>query len=143
MEDIDKRYQTILILWAALFLSVGSYFMFTLIAAPPIDPTGSTGKSIFIAVLAAIGTFLVVLSFPIKRKFFDRSVEQQNVLFVQKGVLIACVLCEVAGVLGLIVRLALNSNDFYLLFIISALGFVFHFPRREQLLAADSRKDLE
>lgn len=143
-EDLNKRYQTMLTLWAALLLSVGSYFVFGLIAAPPIgNEPGTPGKSLLAAGLTGLGAILALLSFPVKRKMLERSVENQDVGLVQKGMIVACALCEIAAVLGLIERLVLNSRNYYLLFVIAAIGIALHFPRRDQLLAASYKKKLE
>lgn len=142
--DINKRYQTMLTLWAALLLSVGSYFVFSLIAAPAMGNAPSApGKSLLAAALTGLGTILALLSFPVKRRMLERSVENQDVALVQKGMIVACALCEVAAMLGLIERLVIGSRNYYLLFVIAAIGILLHFPRRDQLLAASYKKKLE
>jgi hypothetical protein len=55
---------------------------------------------------------------------------------VQKGLVIACAMCEVAAVLGLLQRFITGGNGFYLLFFVAVIGIALHFPRREQLEAA-------
>ena len=52
--------------------------------------------------LTALGTFLVIVSFAVKAKLFERSVERQDVSLVQKGLVIACAMCEVSALLGLL-----------------------------------------
>jgi hypothetical protein len=142
--DINKRYQTMLTLWAALLLSLGSYFVFSLIAAPSMGNAPSTpGNSLLTTALTGLGTILALLSFPVKRRMLERSVETQDVALVQKGMIVACALCEVAAVLGLIERLVIGSRNYYLLFVIATIGILLHFPRRDQLLAASYKKKLE
>ncbi len=142
--DLNKRYQTILTLWAALLLSVGSYLMFLFIAAPPItDAPPTRGEWLLVVGLTALGTLLALVSFPVKRRLLERSVENQDVLLVQKAIVTACALCEVAAVLGFIERFLLHRREYYWLFIVAAVGIALHFPRRDQLLAASYKKKLE
>ena len=132
--NLDKRYQTLVVLWFAMMMNIVVFFMVALFAAPE-SPT-STGSSILMFVLAGLGTFLVVISFAIKRKLLERSVMNQDVTMVQKALVLACAMCEAAALLGLIERFVMGGNDFYLLFFVAAVGTALHFPRREQLQAA-------
>ncbi len=136
-SDLDKRYQTMVVLWLALFLSIGLYFLYSLFVMPPVETGPDTPRrSLLIAMLTAIGTFLVVVSFAVKRKLIERSVEKQDVSLVQKGMIVACAICEVCALLGLLERFLIGNSDYFVLFLIAAIGVALHFPRREQLLAA-------
>jgi hypothetical protein len=130
--DFDKRYQTMIILWFALLMSVVMYFVLSQLAPPATAPP----NSILTFTLTAIGTFLVGISFVIKRKLLRRSVDEQNINLVQKALVIACAFCEAAAVLGLVERFAVSGRDYLLLFAIAAVGIALHFPRRSQLEAA-------
>jgi SNF family Na+-dependent transporter len=135
--DIDARYRTMMTLWFALFMSIGLYFAVSLFMGPEIrnDPNVAP-KTTFTVVLTALGTLFVLLSFVVKRKLLERSVERQEVALVQQALIVACVMCEVSALLGLVERFSSGSHEYYLLFLISAIGFALHFPRREHLLAA-------
>ena len=133
----DKRYQTLLVLWFALFMSVVLYFIFSVFFAPePATDPNDPPSRFLSAGLAALAAFLVVASFAVKRKLLERSVEQQDVSLVQKSMLIACAMCEGSALLGLMERLVVGNREYYLLFVLAALGMAFHFPRRSQLDAA-------
>ncbi len=136
-NNLDKRYQTMVVLWLALFMTIGLYFLYSLFMMEPIEVDPQTPRrSLLIAVLTAVGTFLVVLSFAVKRKMLERSVEKQDVLLVQKALVVACAMCEVCALLGLMERFLVGNHDYFVLFLIAAIGMALHFPRREQLLAA-------
>jgi NADH:ubiquinone oxidoreductase subunit 2 (subunit N) len=140
MEDLNKRYQRLLVLWFALLMSIVMYFIFSLVAGPQIGHADrSPRNSLLIVGLTALGTFLVILSFPVKRKFLDRSVENQDVGLVQKGLVFACAICEVSALLGLIERFIMGNREYYVLFVIAAAGTAAHFPRRSQLEAASHK----
>ena len=136
--NLDKRYQTLIVLWAAQLMGIGMFFLVTVLAAPELgNQTGSgSGRSILIVVITALATFLVILSFAVKNKLLERAVENQDVNLVQKGLLIACAMCEVSALLGLIDRFVIGDSTYYLLFLLAAAGIAFHFPRRSQLEAA-------
>jgi hypothetical protein len=135
--NIDARYRTMLTLWFALLVSVGMYFLVTQFwASETPDASETPPNTLLIVVLTSLGTLLVLLSFVVKRKILARSVEQQRIELVQQGLVVACSMCEVGALLGLVERLTFNSPQYYLLFLISALGIALHFPRRQHLLLA-------
>ena len=134
--DLNKRYQTMLTLWFALLMSVVMYFVFVQIAAPPIANAENPSNSRLVVVITALGAMFVVVSFMVKRKLLERSVEAQDVGMVQKAMIVALALCEVSALLGLLERFVFGNREYYLLFILAAAGDLFHFPRRSQLEAA-------
>lgn len=137
--DLNKRYQTLLVLWFALLMSIVLYFVVALLAVPdpePNAPMAVRSNSLLTFALAALGTFVVVISFAVKRKLLERSVENQDVTLVQKALVIACAMCEVTALIGLLERFIIGNSDYYLLFIVAAIGTALHFPKRGQLEAA-------
>jgi len=138
--DLDKRYQTLIVLWFALLTSIGMYFLFSLFgpAATADDPGQGSGPLFF--TLTALGVLLVILSFAVKRKLLERSVETQNISLVQKSLVIACAMCEGSALLGLLERFVIGNRYYYLLFVFAAVGIGLHFPRRIQLQAASYRR---
>jgi hypothetical protein len=135
--NLDKRYQTLVVLWFALLMSIGMYFLFSLFVAPGTSNESGNPRSLLLTVtLTALGTFLVILSFAVKQKLLERSVEKQDVSLVQKALVIACAMCEVSALLGLLEHFIVGSREYYLLFLVAAAGTAFHFPRRSHLEAA-------
>lgn len=117
-------------------MSIGVFFLLALIGVPERTDAPSSQTSFPVFALTAIGTLLVLLSFVVKRKLLERSVENQDVRLVQTGLVVACAMCELSALLGLLERFVIGSGYFYLLFILAAAGTAFHFPHRQQLLAA-------
>lgn len=139
--DLNKRYQTMIILWFALLMSIGMYFFVSVFAGPEIQPeSGNPRSSILTVVLTALGTFLVIVSFAVKQKLLRRSVDQQDVNLVQKALVVACAICEATALFGVIERFTGGNRDYYLLFILAAAGIALHFPKRSQLEAASYKQ---
>jgi F0F1-type ATP synthase membrane subunit c/vacuolar-type H+-ATPase subunit K len=134
--DLAKKYQTMVTLWAALLMSVVLYFVVTVFAAPPIAESDSPPSKLLLIGVAALGTFLVGVSFVVKRKFLSQAVEQQDVGLVQKAMVFACALCEATALLGVLSRFLMNNRHHAFLFLLAAAGQVLHFPRRDDLEAA-------
>lgn len=134
----DKRYQTLLVLWFAMLMSVVMYFVFTLLAQPGVYTPGN--KSLFIFGLTALGTLLVIVSFPVKAKMLERSVERQDPFLVQKALVVACAICEVSVLLGVLEFFLIGNREYWLLLLVGGAGIALHFPRRSQLEAARYKK---
>jgi hypothetical protein len=135
--DLDKRFQALIILWVGIASSIGLLFAVTLfVPRDAFDEPTNPPSAFLLFALAALGTFLVVISFAVKRKILQTSVEKQDVTLVQKAVVIACALCEAAALLGLLGRFVAGTRDYLLLFLVAAVGIALHFPKRDQLIAA-------
>lgn len=126
------------ILWFALLMSIGSLFLLSRLVAPEVAG-GEAPGSLFIVALTAVGAFLVVLSFVVKRKFLQRSVKQQDLGLVQQGLVIACAMCEASALVGLLEHFVLGNHEYYVMFLLAAGGTLLHLPRSEHLLAASPK----
>ena len=144
MQDhLDQRYRTMLILWVAMLGSIASLFAVTMFIAPkPPGQAPGTPSGIVLFVLAAVGALMMVLSFAVKRKILERSVEKQDVMLVQQALVVAWAMCEVSALLGVVERFLIGSGDNYLLFLIAAVGIALQVPRRNQLLSATWKDQL-
>ena len=137
--DLNKRYQTMITLWAALLMSVFLYFLVTVFAASQVSRDGNQPSTPLIFALTAVGALFVIISFAVKRKLLQQSVDKQDVGLVQKAMIIACALCEASALLGLVERFVVGGREYYLLFLLAGVGIALHFPRRSQLEAAQWR----
>ena len=135
--ELGPKYQTLLILWFAMVMSVGLYFLVTIFAAPQaaIDSAHAPDARLVWG-LAALGLVFVVASFAVKHKLLDRSVANQNLGLVQQAMIVALAMCEVSALLGLVAFFVIGSREYYLLFLLAAAGMILHAPRRSQLEAA-------
>jgi len=135
--DLNKRQQTLVVLWCALLMSIGFYFLVSMFVGPGVgDHARTPPSSLLVVAITALGTFVVIASFAVKRKLLKRSIETQDVNLVQKGLVIACAMCEVCALIALLEHFVVGNREAYLLFLVAALGTAFHFPRRSQLESA-------
>jgi hypothetical protein len=135
--NIDARFRTMLVLWFALLFSVGMYLAFCFIA---FERSTEPANRLLSFAFAAIATFTVILSFVIKQKLLRRSEEQQNLMVVQQAFVVAWAMCEVSAILAVIEYILLDTRDYLVLFALSAVGMVLHFPTRKHLLNASFKK---
>lgn len=134
---VQARYPKMVILWAGQLMSTVALVGFSLFLVPESSDVPGTSPGFPVRViLTGLGTLLVIVSFVVKRKFLERSVEKQDIDLVQKAFVIAVALCEMSALLGVVERFLINHRDYYVLFLIAAAGIVLHFPRREHLVAA-------
>ena len=138
-QNVEARYRTMLIIWCAMMMSVVMYVVTTFIVQTSEQP-GAAPNQVLSFVFAGVGTFTAILSFVVRSKLLQQSVERQDMGLVQTALIIGCALSEVPAVLGIVARFILPGRDYLVLLAISALAMAFHFPRRSNLLAA-SYKD--
>ena len=134
---IEPRLRTLRVLWFALLLSVVMYFIFTLFAMERAEPPGNRSVSFIFMAIAVIS---VILSFVLKQKLLQRSVEQQDIKMVQPAFVVAWAMCEVSALLGVVEYVVVGRNDYIVLFLLGAGGLLFHFPSRQPLLNASYKK---
>jgi len=137
-KQLDARHRTMIILWAALVLSLGFYFAIILFAQKP--ETDDTQSRALTFALTAAGVFLVIISFALKQKFVAQAETKQEPALLQTGLIIALAFCESAALLGLFDFFTTGNHYFFVNFIVALVGMLLHFPRREQLAVASYRR---
>lgn len=139
---LEARLRTMRILWVVFLITIGLYALVTVFARPSqeiLQERSQENPTILLA-LGALGLSLVVVSFVVKRIFYRKAAEQQSPPQFQTGFIIAEVLCESCVLFGL-VGMFITWNDYaYALFVLGALGQLLHFPRRDELAAAYTKK---
>lgn len=126
--NINQIVRTIRIVWLALLINVGLFYVLTNFAERPenIEPN----NTLSLALLAA-GVSSTLASFLVKYRLISRAIEQRQVQQVQQGYIVAWAMCEAAALLGLMDFFLTSDPYFYAFFIIAALGDLLQFPRRE------------
>jgi len=129
-QNVEVRLRTLRIMWLALFLSVGLYYVFTLFAerSPDLKPNHTMSLATI-----GVGVSMVLGSFLVKSKLLARAINEQQLQLVQPAYVLALAMCEVPALLGMLVFFTTADRNYYVLMIIAAIGQLLHFPRREHL----------
>jgi hypothetical protein len=131
--NIEARLRTMRILWLAMLMSIPIYCLFTLFLKRSAEPTPN--RNLSLALLGA-GLSTTLISFLIRSTLLKKAAQQQQLLMVQQGYIVTFAITEVAALLGMLDFFATGNRYYYVLFIISVLGMLLHFPRREAVLNA-------
>ena len=132
----EAQYRTMLILWFAFLMTIVMYFVITLLIA---RQEGESNR-VLTTVLSAASIAAVGSSFAVKKKFFARAIEEQQMRLVNTGFVVAAALCEVGALLGLVDFLVARDRYYFLLIGIAFLGMLLHFPKRGDLEAANYKR---
>ncbi len=127
-------------LWFCMLLSVGSYYVFTIIAGrkESLEPNPRLSLT-----LICVGMAAVLVSFLIKSRLLSKALEQQDVGTVQQAYVMAWAITEVAALLSMLDFFLTNNRYYYALLILAALGLLLHFPRREAVVNAAFKRGLQ
>lgn len=119
------RQRGLLIIWFMQFVTLGIFFALTRLMGVPVR-AGNDNLRWFLGVFGG-ATF--ALSFMLKHILLGRAVEQGRPDYITTAYVIAFALCEAAAIFAL-VNYFISGLTMYLLFILAAVGLLFHFPRR-------------
>ena len=134
--SIELRIRTMRVLWFCLLLSVGAYYVYTLISG---RKEGLAPNPTISLTLLCIGIGAVLVAFLIKSKLLSKAVEQQSTGMVQQAYVMTWAITEVTALLGLMDFFLTNDRYYYVFFIVAALGLLLHLPRREHVINAAFR----
>jgi magnesium-transporting ATPase (P-type) len=131
--SIEARLNTMRIIWIALILSVGIYYMITFFVqrSPDLAPNPTLSLVLAVAAVSAIA-----VSFLVKAKLLGKAVEQQNIAMVQQAYITTWAITEVAALLGLLNFFSTSDRYYHLFFVFAALGLLLHTPRRDDVAGA-------
>lgn len=143
--NVEQSYKTLLIIWLALLVSQVMFLVVIFFAKPEVFKF-DFNKPLFgeNAVLVIAFAFLAItnfaLSFIMKKRSFEQAVEKQQIAYVQTGLILACAFCEAISLLGMVLAFAFSYQYFFAWFALGILGFLLHFPRRDDVIAASYKK---
>lgn len=133
---VELRHRNILIIWAAILMTIPMYFLVIWMSPVPTDPE----KSTLMLMLSGLSIVPVAISFLVKRKLLAKSAELQKLELVQQAYVVAFALCEIAVLLGLLIHFLAGSPYYFAAIAIGALGILLHFPRKQHLLDATFKR---
>jgi|HubBroStandDraft_2_1064218.scaffolds.fasta_scaffold381607_2 hypothetical protein len=129
----DRQLRANRIVWAALTASVVLYFVLTVTIAPAATVENAARNANIERVLMALALAYVLLSIPAKRWLLVQADAVDSVFLRRLALLVPLVLCEVAALTGVVLRLAMGSPHYYVFLVLALAGMLLHFPRKEQV----------
>jgi fucose 4-O-acetylase-like acetyltransferase len=136
---IELRLRTMRTLWIAMLSSIVVYYVFAVFVrgSRNIQP-----NSTLFLVMVVVALSITLISFLIKSKLLAQAIEQRRVQQVQQAYIVAWALTEVPALLGMLDYFLTGNPYFYVLFLISVLGQLLHFPRREHVIDASFKSPI-
>jgi TRAP-type uncharacterized transport system fused permease subunit len=129
----EAQYRVLVILWMGMIFSLGMFFVLTFLIP---QPTTAASDSVVVWFAVALGSFLALTSFFVKRVLLERAVQRQQPDLVNSAYTVAFALTEAAAVFGLFLFFISATRYHYFLFAFSAVCLLLHFPKRDSVLAA-------
>ena len=144
-SNVGRNYQTLVVIWFALFLSQITLLGVVYFARPEVYKFDLTRpvlgeNAVLIIAFALVALVNLALSFVMKKRAFQQAVEKQQVAFVQTGLILAYAFCEAISLLGIVLAFAFSYQYFFLWFALGILGIILHFPRRDDVVSASYKK---
>ena len=141
MSNVDVKYETLVTIWGALLVSQFLFVFVVYMVKPELFTFDFSapyfGKyPIVIAVFAVAAISVFVLSFVLRNQHIRRAVMDQDAGCVQTALVLGCVLSEISSLLGIVLAFVFDYHYFYFWIGLGLIGVLFHFPRRDNLLAA-------
>ncbi|MGH9719289.1 MAG: hypothetical protein ACRD8O_03700 [Bryobacteraceae bacterium] len=127
-DSADAEHSQQLILWIAIALSIVTYF----VVAALVSPTSTQAKPTLDTALLIAAAGLVAASFPVKSYIAERIDRPGNRAGQRMARIVAVMMCDVAAVLGLVVKFVTGSPLYYVPLLLGFAGVLLHYPRREE-----------
>ncbi len=144
-KNIEQSYKTLAIIWLALLVSQITFLGVIFVAKPDVyrfdlskPILGENAVIIIVFAFLAITNF--ALSFIMKKRSYEQAIAKQEIAYVQTGLILACAFCEAISLLGMVLAFAFSYQYFFAWFALGILGFLLHFPRRDDVIAASFKK---
>ena len=141
VSNMKVKYETLVIIWGALLASQAVFLLLIYLVKPELFAFDFRrpffGEQPLIILLFAVAALVFfILSFVLRNQHMRRAVVDQDAGCVQTGLVLGCALSEASSLLGVILAFAFDYHYFFLWIALGMLGVLFHFPRRNNLLAA-------
>ena len=144
-KNTEQSYKLLTIIWLALLFSQVMFLVVIFFAKPEVfrfdltKPLLGENSAIVLA-FAALAIVNFALSFIMKKRAYQQAIAEQKIAYVQTGLILACAFCEAISLLGIILAFAFSYQYFFLWLALGIVGIVLHFPRRDDVIAANYKK---
>ncbi len=140
----EGAYQTLMVLWGALLMSQFLFLVIVFVIKPELlsldlskPLLGNDG--VIVMALAAVSLSTLGASFVLRKKYLAQSVAEQKIELVQTALIIGCALAESVSLFGLLLAFVFDYQYFFFFSALGILGTLAHFPRRDDVHAANFR----
>lgn len=139
------QYQTLLVIWAALLISQFLFLLILFVVKRELynfDFTHPVGgkEPMIMAALAVVAVSFFIASFIFRKRYLRQAVEQQKTELFQTGLITGIAFCEVSTLLGVFSAFSFDYSYFFLFIALGILGILLHFPKRDDLMAANFKR---
>ena len=131
--NLELKIRTMRMVWVSMLFSLAGLFVLTIFQKRSEDVTPNPTLSL---ILLLAGASTTLISFLIRSRLLSRAVDQQQVTLVQQAYIVGWAVNEMTALLGVIDFFVTGHRHYYILLIISALGLLLQFPRREPVVNA-------
>ena len=143
--NAEGAYKTLVIIWFALLMSQVMFLVVIFIAKPEVFKFDFTKPLLgenapIVIVLAVLAVANFGLSFVMKKRSYQQAIAEQKIQYVQTGLILACALCEVISLLGIVLAFAFAYQYFFAWSALGIFGIILHFPKRDTVIAASYKK---
>jgi hypothetical protein len=122
----DAKHRGWVILWGVMAFSILVYFGLALW----LTPVASAENPALERVLMSFAAAYVIVSFPVKRWLLAQAGEVDSTSLRRAALVVPLVLCQMAAVTGLAVRLIIGSSHYYVFLLLSLAGMLLNFPKK-------------
>ncbi len=113
-------------MWSVLAAAIGLYLAVALL----VKPAGAANNANVERVLMILAAAYVLLSIPARRLLRAQADAAGSGFMRWLSEIVPLVLCQAAGVTGVLLRLASGSPHYYLFLLLALAGMLFNVPRR-------------
>ena len=122
----ETLYRMSRFVWIALTASIVAYFAVAM-TLPPVGSAENAGVERVLVILAAA---YVVVSIPAKRWLMAQAEEVDSLMLRKFALLAPLILCDIAGLTGLVLRIVAGSAHYYVFLDLALAGMLLNYPRR-------------
>ncbi len=137
-----KLHRILMIIWAAMFVSITMFFLLATFIAPEQPQTPGDGNRTMTIIFATLGTLVAIASILFRHRLVAQAVERQQPQQLFTAYIVAFALSEAAAIFGMLNRFTTSDRYYYLLFIVAAISLLLNLPRQSDIVNASSGRRL-
>jgi len=143
--NVEQQYRLLMVIWFVILFSQAMFLVVIYFSKPEIFKFDVSkpllGENpIMVIAFAILAIVNLTISFVMKKRCVEQAIAEQKAQYVQTGLIIACALCEVISLLGMVLAFTFSYQYFFLWFALGISGIILHFPKRDDVIAASYKR---